>query len=131
MTYTYDPTGDIGRCRLLVRDTTEAAALFQDEDYQAFLALEGDVRLAAAAALETIASDQALKLKVLKAGTVSLDGASVSNAILKRAELLRQQAGLIDPTTGQPNYAGFDIAEQVVDAHSFRERVVDEALRGR
>src|SRR5690242_12261534 len=103
--FTYDPTTDIGRCRLLVRDTTEASALFSDEDYAALLALEGDVRLAAAAALETIASDQALKLKVMKAGTVSLDGASVARAILVRAELLREQAGVINPTTGQPNYA--------------------------
>jgi hypothetical protein len=127
--FTYDPTTSVGRCRLLVKDNVQATAIFDDEDYEAFLALEGDVRLAAAQALETIASDEALQTGVFKAGPVSLDGATVSDALLKRAELLRAQAGLIDPTTGLANYAGFDIAETVVDPFSFRERVANERLR--
>ena len=129
--YTYDPTTSVGQCRLLVMDNKGApAAIFQDEDYTAFLALEGDVRLAAASALETIASDQALTLKVLKAGSASLDGKAVSEAILARADRLREQAGLVDPATGQPNYAGFDIAEMAFDPFGARERLVDEVLRG-
>lgn len=133
MTYTYQPTTDVGKCRLLVKDVNsdedEDLAIFQDEDYQAFLAIEGDVRLAAAAALETIASNQALILSVVKAGSASIDGAAVSDAILKRAAMLRAQGLLIDPTTGAV-FAGFDIAEQVFDPHSFGERVVNQRLRG-
>lgn len=128
MTFTYDPSTDIGKCRLLVRDITQATAIFQDEDYAALLDLEGDIRLAAAAAIETIAGDQILTLKVLKAGSASLDGASVGKALLQRAAVLREQAGLIDPTTGAV-FPGFDIAEMVVDGHSYRERVGNEALR--
>lgn len=125
MTFTYDPITDIGRCRLMVPDRVQALAIFSDEEYEAFLVLEGDLKLAAALALETIASSEVYTLKMIQAGSVKLDGPSVSRALLARAALLRQQVAYGSAADG----GYFDIAEMVVDPFSFRERVHNEALR--
>jgi hypothetical protein len=52
----------------------------------------GNVRLAAALALETIASDTEMVDKVITIMDLSTDGAKTSDALLKRAALLREQA---------------------------------------
>lgn len=92
MAYTYVLSEDVGKVRLLVPDNNAADYVFEDEEITTFLMLETGVKRAAALALETIASNEALVLKVIKLLDVQTDGAKVSDALLKRAEKLRGQA---------------------------------------
>jgi len=58
-TWTYDPTNDIGKVRLLIGDTDitpTSDAHFTDEEIQAMLTLYGDVLLAASYLLESWAA---------------------------------------------------------------------------
>lgn len=125
MSYTYDPSTDAGRVRLLIPDNDIDNYMFDDEEIGAFLALDGDVRRAAALALETIASNEALTLKVIRLLDVQTDGRAVSDALLKRAAALRKQADDADMAAG----GAFDVAEMVFDDFSWRERLVNQALR--
>ncbi|MET0417524.1 MAG: hypothetical protein ABW022_16040 [Actinoplanes sp.] len=100
-----DRTTDVGMVRLLATDTNEAAPLFTDDDVRGFLAIEGgNVRCAAALALETIATNEALVSKKITTQSLSTDGPAVSDALLKRAAELRKQAAgedVIDPETNE------------------------------
>lgn len=127
MAFSYDVTTDIGKMRAMIPDNNAAAYVFEDEELTAFLAVEGDsLKRAAALGLETIASNEALVLKVVKLLDIQTDGAKVSDALLKRATLLRGQAADEDAAQG----GAFDIAEWVVDDFTWRERVTKQALRG-
>lgn len=123
MSYTYDLTTDVGRVRLMVPDRNAADYVFEDEELEAFLAFEGTVKSASALALETIASDQAMVLKVVRILDLQTDGARVSDALLKRAAQLRAQ-------DEAENVDGlFDWAEMPVSDFAARERLWKEALR--
>ena len=132
MTFTYDPTTDLGRVRLLIPDTVSTDAYFEDAEITAFLSLnDGDVRLAAAQALDTLASSNALILKVITQNGVSTNGAAVATALRAQAAELRRQAeagGLGDDAED----ATWDWAETVgtSDPFAYRERLVSQALRG-
>ena len=127
MTYTYQPTTAIGKVRMLIPDRVEANAVFSDEEIQAFLDMnDSNVRRAAAEALETIASDEAMTLKVISTLDLTTNGASTSAAILERAKILRQQAEEAD--AGEEG-GGFDYAEMATNAFTRRERVWKQALR--
>lgn len=127
MTYSYDLATDIGKTRLLIPDRVEASAIFTDEELQAFLDLnDGNTRRAAAEALEMIASDEAMTLKVITTLDLSTNGASTSAAILERARLLRSQAAAAED--GEDGGA-FDYAEMADNAFARRERVVKQAMR--
>ena len=94
MTITYDTATNIGKTRMLIPDRDLTDAVFQDVEIQAFLDLnDASVRRAAAEALETIASDQAMTLKVIRLLDLSTDGRAVSQALLERAARLREAAG--------------------------------------
>jgi len=126
VTSTYDLATDVGRVRLLIPDRDIDAPVFDDCEIGAFLALEGDVRSAAALALETIAADQALVLKVMRLLDVQTDGRAVAEALLKRAAILRAQA---EEAIGKAS-GYFDWAEMVVTDFGLRERLINEGLRG-
>jgi hypothetical protein len=125
MGFTYELSAAAGRVRLLVPDNDSANYVFDDNEIDAFLALEGDVRRAAALALETIASNEALTLKVIRLLDVQTDGRAVSDALLKRAAALRKQADDADMAAG----GAFDVAEMVFDDFSWRERWINQTLR--
>ena len=93
MPFTFDPTTPRGQVRLIIGDTNEAAPIFDDASIDAFLAMaeDGDVKLAAATAMETIASNQALMLKKVKVGDISTDGPAVADALRKHAQALRDE----------------------------------------
>ncbi len=116
MAFSYDLNTNIGRVRLLVPDRVTPDHIFEDEELTALLALEGDVRSAAAAALEMIASDQAMTLKVMKLLDLQTDGARVSDALLARAKMLRDQA--------EAEGDAFDWAEMVLTDFNLRERII-------
>lgn len=124
-TFTYDTTTTIGIVRLLTNDKYEDQIIFYDEEYTAFLLLEGnDARKAAAKALETIAADEVLVQKVIKLLALSTDGAKVAAELRANAATLRKQAE--DDPTGDGE---IDIAEWIVDDFSARQRLFNEAIR--
>jgi hypothetical protein len=126
VTWTYDLSTDVGRCRLMVPDRIQAEAIFSDEEYAAFLDLEGDIRRATALALETIAADEALVQKVQQFGDFRTDGAKTADSLLKRAATLRSQASDADAAE---DGGAWDIAEMVTGPFGYRERLYNEALR--
>lgn len=123
MAFTYSPgSGPRDTVRLLITDTDAANPIFQDADIDAFLSLQGgDVKLAAAQSLDTIASSEALVSKAIKLGDLTTNGPAVAKALREHAAELRRQSEV---------EAGFDVAEVVYDAFSFRQRVRNEWLRG-
>lgn len=123
MSFTYILSTEIGKVRLMIPDRVSASAIFSDEEIAAFLALEGDTRSATALALETIASDEVLTLKVMSLLDVSTSGDRVAASLLARAKLLREQAEANDAS------GGFDWAEMVTTDFAARERIEAQALR--
>lgn len=127
MAFTYDPTTDRGKVRLLIQDTDETYGFYPDADIDAFLTMgedcEGDtVFHAAALALESWASNQLMILKVVTHMDLQVDGASVAREMRMRAGVLRKQA--VEATTG----SGFEIAELGLGHWSWIEQVTNEAL---
>lgn len=93
----YDPSTPEGTVRLLLNDVDDASQIFSDEEIRAFLSLEGDnVKRAAAQAIDTNASNEALASKVLRTQDLSTDGAKVAEAMRKHADRLRSQADRAD-----------------------------------
>lgn len=93
MAFTYDLATSAGQVRLLIPDTDPDNHLLQDAEITALLALEAsDVRRAAAAALELIASSEALVSKKIRTQDLSTDGPAVARELRERATLLRTQA---------------------------------------
>lgn len=125
MTFTYVPGDDIFRVRRTIPDRVQADAIFTDEEITSFIDDEGDWRRATALAIETIAVNETLTLKVLRLSSISTDGAKEAAVLLNRASSLREQANLADAESG----AAFDVAEWVTGPFGMRERLYDEALR--
>ena len=123
MAFTYNLATDAGKVRLMIPDNVVARYIFEDDEIDAFLTIEGGIKKATALGLETLASNEALVLKVIRLMDLTTDGAKLSDALLRRAAKLREQAEADD--TG----AAFDWAELVYDDFSARERIIDEALR--
>ena len=98
---------DVGRVRLLIPDTDEDNTLLIDPQIDALLTMEGTVKLAAAAALDIIASSEALVSKVIRTQDLQTDGAKVAAELRARAAGLRQQ---VDDGVGDDS-VGFDIAD--------------------
>src|SRR5690606_24312534 len=79
---TVDPSTPIGQVRLLATDLDEAEPLFDDEQIGAFLTMEGgNVRLAAALALETIARSEVLVSKKIRTLDLQTDGPAVAREL--------------------------------------------------
>jgi hypothetical protein len=97
-----DPT-DADLVRFLVNDARLADVtgnVFSDEEIAGYLAIEGgNVKRAAAQAIDTIADNEALASKVLKDHQLGTDGAKVADALRKRAIALRAQADRDDEQT--------------------------------
>jgi len=93
MTWTYDPSTDIGKVRLNCSDTDITRKVMDDEDYQAFLDMSGgSVALASAKALEAIAVNEILCLKVVNLmGAIVTDAASAAKQLLAQAKTLRAE----------------------------------------
>lgn len=126
MTFTYDPTTEIGKMRVIIPDKDAANVFFQDEELQVFFELAGDVRRAAADALETMASDQTMVLKVITTLDLRTDGAATARSLREHANSLRSQAKEAEASEG----AFFEIAEMPDDAFTRRARVWKQTQRG-
>lgn len=122
MTATYNfGTGNSDTVRLLISDTDTENAIFADSEISNFLTLEdSDVRMAAAMALETMASREALIQKRIRLMDLQTDGPSVAKELRERAKTLREQA----------NAGIFDYAEMVHTDFQARQRKNKQAERG-
>lgn len=87
-------TSPVELLRLLLNDvdTDPAEQVFTDQDLEGFLQLEdGRIKLAAAQAIDTNASNEVLASKVLQSQDWQTDGAKVADALRKHAQALRDQ----------------------------------------
>lgn len=125
MTYTYDLSTNVGKVRLLIPDKVETDAFFTDEELTGMLSIENGIKRVAALCIETLASDSALVMQVIKVHQLQSDGASVARALLNRAALLRKQADDDDANDD----ASFDIASFVLNDFTYRDTIYNEALR--
>lgn len=129
MAFTYDLTTSRGKVRLHIPDRVEADAMFTDEEIDAFLSPYSDepgkVFLAAADAVEDIATNEALILKVISHNGLSTNGASLANSLLQRSARLRERGeSMIDD-----DFCGFEIAEQADTVPQALEFLTKETLR--
>lgn len=125
MVFSYDPTTDLGRVRLLCNDWVAANQIFADAEITAFMALESsNVKRSAALALETIASSEVLVQKVIRLLDLSTNGPAESAELLKRAAILRAQAA--EEELGVTS--GIDFAEMIYDEFGLSELEMNEAL---
>lgn len=118
MATTNDPSTDAGKIRLLLNDVDAANPVFSDAEIQAFLDLEGgNVKRAAAQAIDTNADNELLASKVLRTQDVATDGAKLAQVMHQRAQALRAQADtdeaaegfvdIVEPCTGLPELSGW------------------------
>jgi hypothetical protein len=92
-TITTDTATAIGMIRLLISDVNVADPVFTDAEVGAFYLFEGsNVRLGAAQALDTLASNEALVSKVITTLDLQTDGAKVAAELRARAKTLRDTA---------------------------------------
>lgn len=120
MSWTYDPSTDIGKVRLRISDTQVDRPLMSDEDISAFLEMAGgSVPLAAAMACETIAMNELLCLKVVNLmGAVVTDAASAAKQYRAMAATLRAE----HEATASADRPGFVSLELVDDFLQRREK---------
>lgn len=86
-------TTAIGQVRLLLNDVDEDNLVFADAEITAFLAIENQsVKRAAAQAIDSQATNEALAAKVIKDHELTTDGAKLADALRKHAAALRRQA---------------------------------------
>lgn len=121
-----DFTSPLGQVRLLIADVDEGSEVLTDSMINGFLGLapNGDVRLAAADALDTIAISEALVLKVMTTLDVTTDGAALARVLREKATALRAQVA-----DGLDGGGDFEIADLVLDGHTARERLLHELER--
>lgn len=101
--------------------------LLSDASLAALLVLEGNSdKLAAAAALDVIASSEALILKKIELLDLKTDGPAVAKALREHAKALREQ---VAEGLAITDANAWDWAELVVDEFSARERLNAEAIR--
>jgi hypothetical protein len=123
VSFSYDPTTDAGRVRLLVADTIEQSPKFTDAEIATFLTIGGGrVLLAAAQALESLAARRATDTRIVPEGQET-GGTPVS------AELRRLAQRYRDQDAADPTGAGFDIAEIDLDDFARRQIWINRALR--
>lgn len=102
-------TTDLRRLRLLIADTDPGNRLFRVDELQDFLDIEGTLKLAAAQALDTIASSEALVSKKIRTQDLSTDGPAVAKELRERAVELRRQVAEGEGDDG----VGLDIVDFV------------------
>jgi hypothetical protein len=124
MPSTYDVTTGPGKVRLLIADVggnDGKSFLFSDEEIEAFISFNEDLRIAAASALRTIASNEAQVSKAITFMELKTDGSKTAKALLELADKLEEQAdGDYD----------FEIAEIGTDFFSRREMRITTAMEG-
>lgn len=114
MSITTDPTTDVGKIRIITGDKYEEALFFEDDEIEAFLSIYDDLRLTAAAVLDSMASMEAIIQKKIRHLDLQTDGPAVASALREHAAELRREV------EEEPAFA---VAEQAHDQFSLREFV--------
>lgn len=126
MAFSYDPTTPRGLVRLIIADSNEAGHVFEDNELDAFLALNEDrTRLAAADALETMASNESMVQKAIKLLDLQTDGSKTAADLRKAAAVQRAIAAVELEALD----SGFTLAEYPQTTWGVREYAWNEALR--
>jgi hypothetical protein len=100
---------DVDRVRLLISDTS-TTPIFTNDEIGTFLDLNaGAVRLAAAEALDTIASNEALVSKKITTQDLSTDGPATAASLRAHAASLRAQHDRADNGDGGGGFTAIDI----------------------
>lgn len=125
MAFTYSVTTNCGKVRLIITDTDVYNVIFQDDEIDAFLSItkvndESDIRLAAAMALDTMASSEAIIQKRIELLDLKTDGPAVAKSLREHAKELRRQVD---------EEFDFDWAEMNVDTFSQREIILKDWYR--
>lgn len=124
MTATYAPSSssNMNRVRLIIFDTDVTEnAIFQDEEINAFLDIQGDdVLLGAAMALDTMASRESMIQKVIRLMDLQTNGPAVAKDLRDHAKMLREQTEI----------GAVDVAEFVNNTFQHRERLWKQKQRG-
>lgn len=98
--YPADFTSPAGQVRLLIPDTAQDENdeyIFTDGQIAAFLSIYKDnIKRAAAQALDVLATDTALLLKVVRTDDLQVDGVKVAAELRARAKSLREDADADD-----------------------------------
>jgi hypothetical protein len=123
VSFSYDnAASDLGKVRLLIGDTQLTGHIFEDEEIlNGFLSIHADVRLAAADALDVIASSTVLVQNVIKVLDLETNGDKVAAALREQATALRDRV--------DDDYS-FDYAEMVLNSFGERDRIYKQFLRG-
>lgn len=96
---TSEVPADVTTVRLLINDPDGAA--FTVDEISSFLTLEGgNVKRAAAQAVDTIADNEALVAKYVTDHQITIDGTKVADSLRKRAQTLREQADADEENDG-------------------------------
>ena len=92
-----DYTAPEQQVRLLISDVDPNNLVLTDAQVTGFLAInDGNVRRAAADALDTIATSEVLVSKVIRTQDLSTDGTKVATVLRDQAKALRAQADAAD-----------------------------------
>lgn len=126
MTAISDFSTDVAKVRLLIGDIDDTARIFNDAAIQAFvdLALDNNVKRAAAQALLTIAVNETLVQKRIRLLDLSTDGPAEAEALRALAKELMAQAD-VEEVDG-----AFDWAEMINTTGQYDEFLLKERQRG-
>lgn len=125
MAFTVDYSTDAGKVRLLIGDISSDDPIFQDDAIEAFLsiALDNNIKRAAAQALLTIAVNETLVQKRIKLLDLSTDGPAEAEALRKLAMQLRDEANEEEVD------GAFDWAEMINTPAQYDEFLFKDRLR--
>ena len=120
-----DYSTDVAKVRLLISDIDDAQQIFNDPAISAFLsmALDGNVKRAAAQALLAMATNEVLVQKRIKLLDLSTDGPAEAKALQDLAKQLREEAD------AEEIEGAFDWAEQINTPAQYNEFVFKDGLR--
>lgn len=120
-----DYSTDVAKVRLLISDIDDAQQIFNDPAISAFLsmALDGNVKRAAAQALLVMATNEVLVQKRIKLLDLSTDGPAEAKALQDLAKQLREEAD------AEEIEGAFDWAEQINTPAQYNEFVFKDGLR--
>lgn len=118
-----DYSTNVAKVRLLISDIDDENQVFNDQAITAFInmALDNNLKRAAAGALVTMATNEVLVQKRIKLLDLSTDGPAEANALLTLAKQLRDEAD-IEEVTG-----AFDWAEMIQSNQQYDEWSVKNA----
>jgi len=120
-----DYSTDVAKVRLMISDIDDTDQIFNDSAITAFLdmALDGNLKRAAAAALLSIAVNEVLVQKRIKILDLSTDGPAQAIQLRLAAKLLTEQAD--DEEVDD----AFDYAEIIDTPFQYEEFLYKDALR--